>query len=91
MRRQVLAEEQASAEIASKLFQGISNITSTLAQRYSAAATEKANATAALGEAARKSQPGDAIASVPDAVNEEKKAIAQVINRRQTDDCWFAL
>ena len=78
MCRQVLAEEQASAELASKLFQGISNITSTLAQRYSEAASEKANATATLGQTAQKSQAGDALADVPDAIAEERKAIAQV-------------
>lgn len=76
--RQELADQQARAELASKLFQGISNLTSTLAQRYSQAASEKANATATLGQTAQKSQPGDAIADMPDAIAEERKAIAQV-------------
>ncbi|KAK9907718.1 hypothetical protein WJX75_008748 [Coccomyxa subellipsoidea] len=86
---QELADQQASAELASKLFQGISNLTSTLAQRYSQAASEKANATATLGQTAQKSQPGDAIADMPDAIAEERKAIAQVTqpsNMFQTGD-----
>lgn len=46
---QVLAEQQASAQLAAVLLKGISNITSTLAERYSEAASAEAN-TSALAE-----------------------------------------
>ena len=43
---QVLAEQQASAQLAAVLLKGISNITSALAESYSEAASAKANTTA---------------------------------------------
>ncbi|BDA47813.1 hypothetical protein COCOBI_11-0700 [Coccomyxa sp. Obi] len=69
----VLAEQQASAQLAATLLKGISNITSTLAERYSEAASEKANTTALAQK-----QVNTAASDLPDAVAEERKAIGQV-------------
>ncbi len=46
MSSQVLAEQQASAQLAAVLLKGISNITSALAESYSEAASARANTTA---------------------------------------------
>lgn len=43
---QMLEEQQASAQVAAVLLKGISNITSTLAERYSEVASAKANTSA---------------------------------------------
>lgn len=75
---QVLAEEAASAQLAATFLKGISNITSTLAQRYSDTAAVKANETATAANAAGQSQAGQAIKDAPDGAEVERKAIGQV-------------